>query len=179
MIEHITDDEPIIPPKYSFLDLNQQELKKHRKLLFCLAWEILRYQPIIVGALWILLQPFYIRIVFALIFSRFVYVPTKWIPYSICIYPGLLIWIYFSNALSQSSNAFVLNDNLLSSMGYQLSAICVKYWNIMFILPFYIQLLMFMSQVIYLIYIISENLQQLLYLNILIGLINAHHACIF
>ena len=22
MIEHITDDEPIIPPKYSFLDLN-------------------------------------------------------------------------------------------------------------------------------------------------------------
>jgi lipopolysaccharide transport system permease protein len=65
---------------------------------------------------------------------------------------------------------------LASGMGYWLSSICVKYRDVQFILPFFVQLLMFVSPVIYPASIIGENLQWLLSLNPLTGLLNAHRA---
>jgi len=65
---------------------------------------------------------------------------------------------------------------LASGMGYWLSSICVKYRDVKFILPFFVQLLMFVSPVIYPASIIGENLQWLLSLNPLTGLLNAHRA---
>ena len=65
---------------------------------------------------------------------------------------------------------------LASGISYWLSSICVKYRDIRFILPFFIQLLMFTSPVIYPPNIVSEKYRWLLYLNPMTGLINAHRA---
>jgi len=238
MTEHPTDYELIIRPKYGLLDLNWQELKEYRELLFFLALrEIkIRYKQTLMGASWALLQPLFTMIIFTLIFGRLAQIPSEGIPYPIFSYSGLLIWTYFSNALSQSSNSLVGNGNLLSKvymprifiptasclagiidygiamsilavmmvyyrlvpnitilllpvivvltfmlasgMGYWLSSICVKYRDVKFILPFFIQMLMFVSPVIYPTDIVGEKLQWLLYLNPLTGLIDAHRACI-
>ncbi|WP_235284191.1 ABC transporter permease [Methanosarcina sp. 1.H.A.2.2] len=238
MTEHATDYELIIRPKYGLLDINWQELKEYRELLFFLALrEIkIRYKQTVMGASWALLQPFFTMIVFTLIFGRLAKIPSEGIPYPIFSYSGLLIWTYFSNALSQSSNSLVSNANLLSKVymprifiptapglagivdygialsilavmmiyyrfvpnitivllpvivlmtfllasgiGYWLSSICVKYRDVIFVLPFFIQLIMFLSPVIYPANIVGENLQWLLYLNPLTGIINAHRACI-
>ncbi len=67
---------------------------------------------------------------------------------------------------------------LASGMGYWLSSICVKYRDIRFILPFFIQLLMFTTPVIYPSDIVGEKYQWLLYLNPMTGLIDAHRACL-
>jgi lipopolysaccharide transport system permease protein len=238
MTEHATDYELIIRPKYGLLDLNWQELKEYRELLFFLALrEIkIRYKQTIMGASWALLQPLFTMIVFTLIFGGLAQMPSEGIPYPIFSYSGLLIWTYFSNALTQSSNSLVGNGNLLSKvymprifiptapclagivdygiamsilavmmvyysfvpniailllpvivvltfllasgMGYWLSSICVKYRDVKFILPFFIQMFMFVSPVIYPTDIVGEKLQWLLYLNPLTGLIDAHRACI-
>jgi lipopolysaccharide transport system permease protein len=238
MTEHATDYELVIRPKYGLLDLNWQELKEYRELLFFLALrEIkIRYKQTIMGASWALLQPFFTMIVFTLIFGRLAQMPSDGIPYPLFSYSGLLLWTYFSNALSQSSNSLVDNAPLLSKVymprifiptapclsglldygiamsilaimmvyyrfvpgisilllpliilltfmlvsgvGYWLSSICVKYRDVKFILPFFIQLLLFVSPVIYPANIVGENLQWLLYLNPLTGLISAHRACL-
>ena len=238
MTEHTTDYELVIRPKYGLLDLNWQELKEYRELLFFLALrEIkIRYKQTIMGASWALLQPFFTMIVFTLIFGRLAQMPSDGVPYPIFSYSGLVLWTYFSNALSQSSNSLVDNAPLLSKVymprifiptapclsglldyviamsilavmmvyyrfvpgisiillpfvilltfmlvsgvGYWLSSICVKYRDVKFILPFFIQLLLFVSPVIYPTNIVGENLQWLLYLNPLTGLINAHRACL-
>jgi len=238
MNEHATDYELIIRPKYGFLDLNWQELKEYRELLYFLALrEIkIRYKQTIMGASWALLQPLFTMIVFTLIFGGLAQMPSEGIPYPIFSYSGLLIWTYFSNSLSKSSNSLVGNGNLLSKvymprifipmapclagildygismsilvvmmiyyrfvpnvtilllpfivimtfllasgLGYWLSSICVKYRDVQFILPFFIQMLMFVSPVIYPTDIVGERLQWLLYLNPLTGLIDAHRACI-
>lgn len=238
MTEHATDYELVIRPKYGLLDLNWQELKEYRELLFFLALrEIkIRYKQTIMGASWALLQPFFTMIVFTLIFGRLAQMPSDGIPYPIFSYSGLLLWTYFSNALSQSSNSLVDNAPLLSKVymprifiptapclsglldygiamsilaimmvyyrfmpgisilllpfiilltfmlasgvGYWLSSICVKYRDVKFILPFFIQLLLFVSPIIYPANIVGENLQWLLYLNPLTGLISAHRACL-
>jgi lipopolysaccharide transport system permease protein len=65
---------------------------------------------------------------------------------------------------------------LAAGMGYWLSSICVKYRDVKFVLPFFIQLLMFVSPVIYPTDIVGGNLQWLLSLNPLTGLLNAHRA---
>lgn len=65
---------------------------------------------------------------------------------------------------------------LAAGTGYWLSAICVKYRDVKFALPFFIQLLMFVSPVIYPTDIVGGNLQWLLSLNPLTGLLNAHRA---
>ncbi|MCO5383561.1 MAG: ABC transporter permease [Methanosarcina barkeri] len=67
---------------------------------------------------------------------------------------------------------------LASGIGYWLSSICVKYRDVKFVLPFFIQLLLFVSPVIYPANIVGENLRWLLYLNPMTGLIGAHRACL-
>mgnify|MGYP000854484939 FL=1 len=238
MTEHSTDYELVIRPKYGLLDLNWQELKEYRELLFFLALrEVkIRYKQTVMGASWALLQPFFTMIVFTLIFGRLAHMPSDGVPYPIFSYSGLLLWTYFSNALTQSSNSLVDNAPLLSKVymprifvptapcisglldyviamsilavmmvyyrftpgisilllpfiilltfmlvsgvGYWLSSICVKYRDVKFIVPFFIQLLMFISPVIYPANIMGENLKWLLYLNPLTGLISAHRACL-
>lgn len=238
MNEHATHYELVIRPKYGLLDLNWRELKEYRELLFFLALrEIkIRYKQTILGASWALLQPFFTMIVFTLIFSRLAQMPSDGVPYPIFSYSGLLLWTYFSNALSQSSNSLVDNAPLLSKVymprifiptapclsglvdygiamsilvvmmiyyrfvpgitilllpfivlmtillasgiGYWLSSICVKYRDVKFVLPFFIQLLLFVSPVIYPANIVGENLRWLLYLNPMTGLIGAHRACL-
>jgi lipopolysaccharide transport system permease protein len=75
--------------------------------------------------------------------------------------------------------AIVLLTLLLAAgTGYWLSSICVKYRDVKFALPFFIQMLMFVSPVIYPASILGENLQWLLALNPLTGLLNAHRAVI-
>lgn len=236
MTEYTTDYELVIRPKYGLLDINWHELNEYKELLFFLALrEIkIRYKQTIMGASWALLQPFFTMIVFTLIFSRLAQMPSDGIPYPLFSYSGLLLWTYFSNALSQSSNSLVDNAPLLSKVymprifiptapcisglldygiamsilavmmvyyrfmpgisilllpfivlitfmlasgtGYWLSSICVKYRDVKFVLPFFIQLLLFVSPVIYPANIVGENLRWLLYLNPMTGLIGAHRA---
>jgi len=238
MTENATNYELVIRPKYGLLDINCQELREYRELLFFLALRDIkiRYKQTIMGASWALLQPFFTMVVFTLIFGRLAKIPSEGIPYPIFSYSGLLLWTYFSNTLSQSSNSLVTNANLLSKVyiprifiptapclsgildygialsilavmmlyyrlvpnvtivllpvivlmtfllasgiGYWLSSICVKYRDVTFVLPFFIQLIMFVSPVIYPANIVGEKLQWLLYLNPLTGIINAHRACI-
>ncbi len=238
MTEHSNNYELEILPKYGLLDLNWQELMEYRELLFFLALrEIkIRYKQTIMGASWAMLQPLLTMVVFTLIFSRLAQIPSDGIPYPIFSYSGLLLWIYFSNALSQSSNSLVDNVSLLSKVymprifiptapclsglldyviamsilavmmiyyrvvpgvailllpiivlmtfllasgiGYWLSSICVKYRDVKFALPFFIQLILFVSPVIYPTNIVGENLRWLLYLNPMTGLIDAHRACL-
>lgn len=65
---------------------------------------------------------------------------------------------------------------LAAGMGYWLSSICVKYRDVKFVLPFFIQILMFISPVIYPADIAGGNLQLFLSLNPMTGLLNAHRA---
>jgi lipopolysaccharide transport system permease protein len=238
MTDNQSNYELVIKPQYGFLNINIQELKEYRELLFFLALrEIkIRYKQTIMGASWAVLQPFFTMIVFTLIFGGLAKMPSEGMPYPIFSYSGLLLWTYFSNALGQSSNSLVGNVSLLSKvyiprlfiptapclagivdyiialsilalmmiyymfvpkitiillpvivfvtfllasgLGYWLSSICIKYRDVKFVLPFFLQLLMFVSPVIYPASIVGDNLRWLLDLNPMTGLINAHRACL-
>jgi lipopolysaccharide transport system permease protein len=227
-----------ILPKYGILDINLKELKEYRELLFFLAMKEIkiRYKQTAIGAAWAILQPLFTMVVFTLIFNRLAKIPSEGVPYPIFSYSGLLIWTYFSNSLSQSSNSLVDNVPLLTKvyiprlfipmapcvsglldyvvafvilvlmmlyyqlspditilllpvillftflftvgMGFWLSSICVRYRDVKYALPFFIQLMLFVSPVIYSVNVLGAQWRWLLYLNPLTGLIGAHRACI-
>lgn len=119
-----------------------------------------------------------------------IYFPRLFIPTSACL-SGLLdyaialvILVFMMIYYNLVPNASIIILPLLvfttfilaSGIGYWLSSIAVKYRDVAFILPFFIQLFMFMSPVIYPSNIIGEKYQWLLYFNPLTGLINAHRA---
>lgn len=95
-----------------------QELHRYRHLLR--AWTIrqikVRYKQSVLGGLWAILQPLSIAIVFSIIFSFFVKVPTGGVPYIIFYYTGLLPWTFFATSVTMGANSLVSNLNIITKI---------------------------------------------------------------
>ncbi|MCL7475975.1 MAG: ABC transporter permease [Methanosarcinales archaeon] len=119
-----------------------------------------------------------------------IYFPRLFIPTSACLSGlvdyviALVILVFMMIYYNLVPNVSIIMLPLLvfttlilaSGIGYWLSSISVKYRDVHFILPFFIQLFMFISPVIYPTNIVGEKYQWLLYLNPMTGLIDAHRA---
>lgn len=94
------------------------ELNKHRELLF--SWTLrdfkVRYSQSLLGVAWAILQPFSLMIIFSVVFSIILKVPTEGVPYPIFAYTALLPWTFFANSLTFSIPSLVNNMNLVSKI---------------------------------------------------------------
>lgn len=75
-----------------------------------------RYSQSILGVSWAILQPFSLMIVFSVVFSVFVNVPTDDIPYPIFAYTALLPWTFFANSVSFGIPSLINNLQLVSKI---------------------------------------------------------------
>jgi lipopolysaccharide transport system permease protein len=93
-------------------------LVEARELLF--TWTLrdfkVRYSQSVLGAAWAILQPLSLMLVFSVIFSVFIKVPTDGIPYPVFAYMALLPWTFFSNSLNFAIPSLVNNMNLVSKI---------------------------------------------------------------
>jgi lipopolysaccharide transport system permease protein len=94
------------------------ELIRARELLFTWATRDfkVRYSQSILGAAWAILQPLSLMVVYSVIFSVFIKVPTDGIPYPVFAYTALLPWTFFANSLSFAIPSLVSNMNLVSKI---------------------------------------------------------------
>lgn len=227
----------IIKPGKGWLFIDLKELWFFRELLFLFVWRDIkvRYKQTIIGAAWALLQPFLTMVVFTIFFGRIAGIGSEGIPYPLFSYSGVLLWIFFSTAVSNSGNSLIGNSHIItktyfprvyipissslagivdyiiafgllilmmiyygfspnyniiflpivvflaflcaSAFGLWLSALNVKYRDIRYIMPFFIQLMLFATPVIYPPSIFPRY-RWLLELNPMTGIINAHRACL-
>lgn len=223
----------VIKPSKSIQFINLREIWAYRELLISLVKRDLqvRYRQTIIGGLWAIVQPLTTMVVFSFFFGKLAGIPGGGVPYPIFSYGGLLLWTYFTAALTTSSNSMVASSALITKvyfpriivpiastitplidylvasivligmmvyfqivptqfaifvpitviltwflamgMGFWLSALNVKYRDIGFALPFFIQLLLFVTPVIYP-SSIAPNFRTLLALNPMTGIIDAH-----
>ncbi len=128
------------------------ELTAARGLLF--SWTArdfkVRYSQSALGAAWAILQPLSLMVVFSLIFSVFVRVPTGGIPYPIFAYTALLPWTFFANSLTSGIPSLVNNMNLVSKIYFPreilpLSAILVSFLDFLIASSVYVLMLLFYS----------------------------------
>lgn len=96
------------------------ELIQARELLFTWAKRDfkVRYSQSVLGAAWAILQPLSLMVIFSVIFSVFIRVPTDGIPYPIFAYTALLPWSFFANSLNSAIPSLVNNMNLVSKIHF-------------------------------------------------------------
>ncbi len=95
-----------------------RELISHRELLFLVTYREIkvRYKQTLLGALWAILQPFSLMLVFTLFFSLFYQMPSDGIPYPIFAYAALLPWTFFATALSFAVPSLITNSYIITKI---------------------------------------------------------------
>jgi lipopolysaccharide transport system permease protein len=94
------------------------DLWAYRELLYFLTWRDIkvRYKQTALGAAWAIIQPLLTMFLFTLIFNRLAGLETGSTPYPLFAYAGLLIWMFFSNAVTNSTNSLINNTNLITKV---------------------------------------------------------------
>jgi len=95
-----------------------KELFSYRELLYTLtAREIqIRYKQSVLGIAWAVLQPLTLMLMFTLIFSVLLKVPSDDLPYPIFAYSALLPWTFFSNSLTRAIPSLEANAALIKKI---------------------------------------------------------------
>jgi lipopolysaccharide transport system permease protein len=87
-----------------------------------LAWTLVqkelktRYRGSVLGFLWTLLNPLFMMLVYTLVFSVYMRVPTK--NYALFVFSGLLPWVWISSCLMQSTVAVLRDGHLLKKVSF-------------------------------------------------------------
>ncbi len=118
----------VIEPKRSLLDLRLGELWRYRDLvmLFVRRDFVSVYKQTILGPLWYLIQPLLTTITFTVIFGNIAQLPTDGLPQFLFYMSGTVIWTYFAECLTKTSNTFVNNANLFGKVYFPRMAVPVS-----------------------------------------------------
>lgn len=113
-------EEPVvrIRPVRRWDSLDVRSVWLHRELLYFLTLRDirLRYKQTVIGLLWVVLQPTLTMVVFSLFFGKLAGIPSDGVPYPVFAFAGLLPWMFFSLAVTTSSNSLVGNANLITKV---------------------------------------------------------------
>jgi lipopolysaccharide transport system permease protein len=233
---HVTVIEP--NSRLKFPDL--REFWDHRDLAYVLLRRDLsiRYRQSVVGVLWAVLQPVLLAVVFSVFLGALAKVPSEeGVPYPVFALSGLVMWLFFSTAVSRAADSTVASSELISKVyfprlvipvaailaptvdflfafvvligallvygmpiepeillvpllipmalavalgaGLWLSALHVKYRDVNILVPFLIQVGMFVTPVLYPFSLVPDRLQPLYALNPLVGIIESFRWMLF
>ena len=112
-------------PEGAGVQLNLGDLWAYRELLYFLTWRDIkvRYKQTLMGVAWVVVQPLLTMLIFTLIFTRFVKLEEGAIPYPLFAYAGLLLWNFFSTAVSSGTNSLIGNTSLVTKVYFPRSFI--------------------------------------------------------
>lgn len=221
----------VIRPQRGWRAVDLRELWRHRELLCFLVWRDIkvRYKQTVIGAAWAIIQPVCTMLIFSIIFGRFAGIPSDGAPYPVFVYAGLLPWLFFANAVTQSAQSLVNQARLLTKVyfprlfipstsigvglvdfalsfavyvclmlwyghlpgatvvllpvlllltivtalgvGLLLSSLTVAYRDFRLVVPFMVQIWLYLSPVVYPVTIIPEQYRWLILLNPMTGII--------
>lgn len=122
-------DEPlvIIEPGKGWVASDLRGLWACRELLANLTWRDLRvrYKQTILGVLWVIMQPVLSTVIFTIFLGRLARIPSGTVPYMVFAYAGLLLWTFFSGAVSVTSNSLVANAHIITKVYFPMVIIPV------------------------------------------------------
>ncbi len=112
------ESEIVVEPSQGWRKVNLSELWAYRELFWVLAARDIkvRYKQTLLGATWTVVQPVLTMLVFTLVFGYFAALPSDGYPYPLFVYSGLLMWNFFSGALTSSSGSLVSSSSLVGKV---------------------------------------------------------------
>jgi len=108
----------VIAPRHGMVAIDFPELWRYRELFWQMSWRnvLIRYKQTYLGVAWAILQPVLTMIVFTIIFGRVAKMSSNGAPYTVFNFAALLPWMFFANALSESSNSLVASQNMITKI---------------------------------------------------------------
>jgi len=108
----------IITPRKKWYDLQLRDVWHYRDLiaLFVRRDFVSRYKQTILGPLWLIIQPILNSLVFTVIFGNIARLPTDGLPQLLFYMSGTVLWHYFSNCLTGTSQTFISNAHLFGKV---------------------------------------------------------------
>jgi len=105
----------VIEPPHGWRVINLRELIAYRDLFWFLTYKAIRtrYAQSALGIGWAIIQPVMTMVVFTLIFGKMVKVSTDGAPYAIFSFVALVPWTYFQEALSESVQTLISEQNMI------------------------------------------------------------------
>ena len=112
--QHLT----VIRPRSGWLDLHLGELLRYRDLilLFVKRDFVSLYKQTVLGPAWAVIQPFLTTIVFSLVFGSMAGLAPEGVPSFLFYLSGTVVWTYFSNCLTRTSDTFIANAAILGKV---------------------------------------------------------------
>ncbi|MCU0417179.1 MAG: ABC transporter permease [Cytophagaceae bacterium] len=106
----------IVPPKN--YRLNLKELWGYRELFYFFTWRDIKvkYKQTYLGFSWAILQPFFLMIIFSLVFRPILKTDTLSVPYPLFVYMGLILWNIFSNGVLTAGNSMIQNAAIIKKI---------------------------------------------------------------
>ncbi len=107
-----------IGPRHGWVSLNLRELWSYRELGYFFVWRDLkvRYKQTVFGALWAVIQPFLLMVVFSLFLGQIGGIAPAGVPYPLFAFAGLVPWTLFSQSLTGASDSLVGASNLIQKV---------------------------------------------------------------
>jgi len=105
-----------IQASHGFIPVDFAEIWRYRELLYRLMWRDIkgRYRQTYLGPFWAIFRPLVSMIIMAGVFGGLAgFKSGTKIPYPLFLYSGILIWTYFSSALTSTSSSILNNSGLL------------------------------------------------------------------
>jgi lipopolysaccharide transport system permease protein len=95
-----------------------RDLWQYRELFYFLSWRdiLVRYKQTAIGIAWGILRPLLTMIVFTVIFGYLAKLPSEGVPYPILVFAAMLPWQFFSSSLTECSNSFITNANMMTKI---------------------------------------------------------------
>ncbi|MGH7137065.1 MAG: ABC transporter permease [Pirellulales bacterium] len=108
----------VIEPQSGWQPIPWRELWRHRELLYFLAWRDVkvRYKQTLLGALWAILQPTLMMVVFTLVFGRGAQTSSSGVAYPLFVYAGLVGWTLFATAVANAAQSVVSAERLVTKV---------------------------------------------------------------
>ena len=107
-----------ITPHRGWLDWRLRQLWGYRDLISLFVWRDFTsaYKQTILGPAWHVIQPLLTTLTYTLIFGTVARLPTDGVPPFLFYLSGTVVWHYFANTLTATSNTFVANASLLGKV---------------------------------------------------------------
>ena len=118
----------VITPHRGWLEWRLRQLWRYRDLITLFVWRdfTAAYKQTVLGPAWHVLQPLLTTLTFTLIFGTVARLPTDGVPPFLFYLSGTVLWTYFSNTLTMTSNTFIANSHLLGKVYFHRMVIPVS-----------------------------------------------------
>ncbi len=118
----------IIQPSRGWFDVKISDLWSYRDLilLFVRRDFVANYKQTVLGPLWFILQPLFSTLVFTVVFGNIAKIPTDGVPHVLFYMSGIVMWNYFADCLTKTSNTFVNNAAIFGKVYFPRLAVPVS-----------------------------------------------------